>query len=250
MPVGPPVHIWEMLGNQNKHIDLHQGDKVISDTSSSTRKQEISQESCSVMKQNHSVPSDDIRSENVTDEIIASYAKKGYTLTFAEEVMCYDLSRALPHVIMPLEVSYVSWEPERTHDFFSVYDASFRERPGFPGWSETEWVQWTSGNPTFRPDMSVLAVTQGQAVGFVTNAEDEEAPAQHGFLIQVGVHPDWRGQGLGAALITHSLQTWRETGKEAVMLHVNINNHGSIRLYQQLGFVIVRRRGKFARRMR
>jgi ribosomal protein S18 acetylase RimI-like enzyme len=29
------------------------------------------------------------------------------------------------------------------------------------------------------------------------------------------------------------------------MLHVNINNPGAIHLYQQLGFVIVGRRGKF-----
>ena len=202
------------------------------------------------MGQDHSIPPEDIRCENVTDEVIASYAEKGYLLTFVEEVMRYDLSRALPQVVVPFEVSYLSWAPERTHEFFTVYDASFRERPGFPGWSETEWVQWTSGDPAFRPDLSVLAVVQDQAVGFVTNAEDEEAPARHGYLIQVGVHPQWRGQGLGAALTTHALQAWRKAGKEAVILHVNVNNPGAIRLYQQLGFVIVRRRGKFARRTR
>ncbi len=199
------------------------------------------------MGQDHSVFPEEIRSEDVTDAGIAFYAEQGYTLTFAEEVMRYDLSRALPHVVVPFEVSYLSWAPERTHNFFTVYEAAFQERPGFPGWSETEWVHWTSGDPAFRADLSVLAVVQGQAVGFVTNAEDEEAPAQQGYLIQVGVHPDWRGQGLGAALTTHALQTWRETGKEAVILHVNVNNPGAIRLYQQLGLVIVRRRGKFAR---
>ncbi|GHO57562.1 GNAT family N-acetyltransferase [Ktedonobacter robiniae] len=202
------------------------------------------------MGQNHPVPLKDIRCENVTDEVLASYAEKGYMLTFAEEVMRYDLSRALSQIALPFKVSYFSWAPERTHDFFTVYDASFRERPGFPGWSETEWVHWTSGDPAFRPDMSVLAVVQDQVVGFVTNAEDEEMPAQHGYLIQIGVHPEWRGQGLGAALITHALQTWRKAGKKAVILHVNVNNPGAIRLYQQLGFVVVRRRGKFAQQMR
>jgi mycothiol synthase len=195
-----------------------------------------------------SVPSEEMRCENVTEAGIASYAEQGYTLTFVEEVMRYDLSRALPSVAVPVLVTYLSWAPERTHDFFTVYTASFRERPGFPGWSETEWVRWTSGDPMFRPDLSSLAVVQGQAAGFVTNAEDEEAPAQHGYIVQVGVHPDFRGQRLGAALTTHSLHAWRETGKEAVMLHVNSNNPGAIRLYQQLGFVVVRRRGTFARR--
>ncbi|MBA2396981.1 MAG: GNAT family N-acetyltransferase [Ktedonobacteraceae bacterium] len=48
-------------------------------------------------------------------------------------------------------------------------------------------------------------------------------------------------------MITHALQAWRETGKEEVVLHVNVNNPGAIHLYQQLGFVIVRKRGKFSR---
>lgn len=164
--------------------------------------------------------------------------------------MRYDLSRALPDIVVPFEVSSLGWAPERMHDFFFIYDVSFRERPGFPGWNEAEWVHWTSNNPAFRSDLSVLAAVHDQAVGFVTNAEDEEAPAKHGYLIQVGVHPSWRGQGLGAALTTYSLQTWRDRGKEAVFLHVNIKNPGAIRLYQQLGFVIVRRRGRFSRRTR
>lgn len=200
------------------------------------------------MGQDHFVLPEAIRCENITDEIIASYAEQGYTLTFAEEVMCHDFSRALPYVVVPFEVSYLSWASERTHDFFTIYDASFRERPGFPGWNEAEWIHWTSNDPAFRSDLSVLAVVHGQAVGFVTNAEDEEAPAKHGYLIQVGVYPGWRGQGLGAALITQSLQAWQKTGKEAVILHVNVNNPGAIHLYQQLGFVVVRRRGKFSRR--
>ena len=197
------------------------------------------------MVQGHSVPPEEIRSENVTDEGTASYAEKGYTLDFAEEVMRYDLSRTHPQVIVPFEVSYLNWTPERAHAFFTVYDASFRERPGFPGWSEAEWVDWTSSDPAFRSDLSVLAVVQGQAVGFVTNADE----GQHGYIIQVGVHPNWRGQRLGAALTTYALQKWQETGKEAVILHVNVNNPGAMRLYQQLGFVVIRRRGKFSRRV-
>ena len=198
------------------------------------------------MGQDQSSSPEDIRCENVTDEIIASYAKQGYALAFAEEVMCYDLSRTLPNIVVPFEVSYLSWTPERMHDFFTVYDASFRERPGFPGWTEAEWISWTSGDPAFRSDLSFLAMVNNQAVGFVTNAEEEEAPVKHGYLIQVGVHPGWRGQGLGAVLIAYSLRTWWETGKKAVFLHVNVNNPEAIRLYQQLGFVVVRRRGRFA----
>lgn len=198
------------------------------------------------MLPDHSTPPQEIRCENVTDEIIASYAEQGYIQAFAEEVMRYDLSQALPHVALPIEVAYAVWEPERMHDFFRIYHASFCERPGFPDWSEAKWIDWTANDPSFRSDLSMLAIVQEQVVGFVTNAEDGEA--QQGYLIQIGVHPQWRAQGLGAALLARSLQAWREAGREAVILHVNINNPGAIHLFQQLGFVTIARRGKFSRR--
>lgn len=197
------------------------------------------------MTQDHSAFPEGFRSDNITDEVIASYAKKGYTLDFAEEVMRYDLSRMPAQVSVPFEVSYLSWTPERAPAFFTTYDASFRERPGFPGWSQAEWIDWTSSEPTFRSDLSALAVVHGQAVGFVTNDDD----GRHGYIIQVGVHPNWRGKGLGAALTTYALQKWQEAGKEAVILHVNVNNPVAVRLYQRLGFVVIRRQGKFSRRV-
>jgi ribosomal protein S18 acetylase RimI-like enzyme len=196
-----------------------------------------------------SVP-DIITSEDVTDEVVAAHAQQGYALTFAEDVMRYDLSdpsRPLPHLDLPFAVTYLEWTPERASDFFAVYEASFRERPGFPGWSETEWVQWTAGDPTFRPDLSLLAVFEGRAVGFLTSANYEDEQARCGLVIQVGVHPAWRGQKLGAALIIRSLQDWRSAGKEALILDVNVNNPGAKHLYLQLGFLVVRRRGKFSR---
>jgi mycothiol synthase len=197
------------------------------------------------MAQNHSLPSQEITCESVTEEIVASYAEQGYTLTFAEEVMRYDLSHTLPHVVVPPAVSYLTWSSETIHHFFTAYEAAFRERPGFPAWSEEAWIRWTTGDPTFRPDLSYLALAQHQSVGFITNDEDEERPGPIGWINQVGVHPRWRRQGLGAALITRALQAWKEAAKEDVMLHVNINNPGAIHLYQQLGFVVIGRRGKF-----
>lgn len=194
------------------------------------------------MTQEHSPDNQIIRCEAITDDLVASYAKQGFALDFAEEVMRFELSLALPQAEFPPSVSCFSWEPGRTHEFFSAYDASFRDRPGFPHWSEEQWVTWVSSDPAFRADQSWVAIAQGQPVGFITN---EQESAQIGYIIQVGVHPDWRRQGLAAALMARSLQAWRDEGKEAVMLHVNVNNPGAIRLYQKLGFTIVARRGAF-----
>ena len=199
------------------------------------------------MTQNQFLPSNEITYEHVTDEIVATYREQGFALVFAEEVMRYDLSLEVPSVAPLPRVSYLTWNTQSIPAFFIVYQAVFRERPGFPGWSEEEWIRWVADDPSFRPDMSFLAVVQEQAVGFVTNAEDEAASGRNGYMIQVGVHPQWRGQRVGAALVAHSLHAWQQEEKEAVLLHVNINNPEAILLYLQLGFELVGRRGKFRR---
>jgi ribosomal protein S18 acetylase RimI-like enzyme len=190
-------------------------------------------------------PEEVITCESLTDAIIASYREQGFTLFFSEEVMNYDLTLSVPQIITAPSLSYGLWDTHTAHDFFRVYQAAFRERPGFPGWSEEEWIHWTADDPSFRPDLSLLALSEDQPVGFITNAEEVIEAKNVGFVIQMGVDPLWRGQGVGSALLTRSLQAWQNEGKQAVMLHVNNNNPGALHLYYQLGFVSVGRRGKF-----
>ena len=80
-------------------------------------------------------------------------------------------------------------------------------------------------------------------VGVYVRVSEEDA----GRVIQVGTRPEWRGRGIGAALMVRAMRAWKAEGKEAVMLDVNVNNPGAIRLYLQLGFAIVGRRGRFER---
>lgn len=191
--------------------------------------------------------------EDITAGVMARYTAQGYTLAFAEEVMLRDLAADLPNIPMPPTVTLDAWRPATATDFFAVYEAAFRERPGFPGWPAEQWFRWIADDPTFRPDLSWLARAGGEGceggvpVAFIASAEDDEAPGQRGYIIQVGVRPDRRHQGFGKLLVARALDAWRREGRASVLLHVNINNPGAIRLYQDLGFVIVRRRGAFQR---
>ena len=76
------------------------------------------------MSGNHANAFEEITCENVTDEIVASYAPRGYTLVFAEEVMSYDLSQGLPHIVIPPELTFRAWNAENSHDFFVAFEAS------------------------------------------------------------------------------------------------------------------------------
>ena len=105
--------------------------------------------------------------------------------------MRYDLAAAPPEVALPAGVTVTPWTDDLASRFFAAYEASFRDRPGFPGWPQDTWVDWTASDDEFRADWSLLA-TDGDDLGFITAGE--------GWIVQVGVRPEARGRAIGAGL--------------------------------------------------
>jgi ribosomal protein S18 acetylase RimI-like enzyme len=198
---------------------------------------------------------DRVTCEDLTDEIVARYTAEGYMLSFAEDVMRRDLSGLsdlsdlsdLPEPALPEKVMLATWTPDAISMFFTAYAAAFADRPGFPGWSQERWVEWTAGDPDFRPNLSWVALVGADPVGFITCAEDTAAPTPTGFIIQTGTRPDWRGRGLASSLVTRALRGCRDAGYASAVLDVNVNNPTARRLYDRLGFTAIRRRGVFQR---
>jgi GNAT superfamily N-acetyltransferase len=61
-----------------------------------------------------------------------------------------------------------------------------------------------------------------------------------GAVQNLGVTPPHRGQGLGSALLTRSMDGFRRSGLARACLEVTSQNDGAIRLYQRTGFRTVR----------
>jgi [ribosomal protein S18]-alanine N-acetyltransferase len=64
-------------------------------------------------------------------------------------------------------------------------------------------------------------------------------------LLNIAVHPESRGQGLGKRLLRASLDQIREAGGTRMHLEVREDNLAARALYTGFGFVEVRRRGKY-----
>ena len=90
----------------------------------------------------------------------------------------------------------------------------------------------------FRPEFSLLAYRDDVPVGFVVCAD--------GWIVQLGVRPEWRARGIGSALVIEVLSRFRSAGTDHVLLDVNVNNPGAARLYERLGFHQVGRRARYA----
>jgi mycothiol synthase len=130
-----------------------------------------------------------------------------------------------------------AWSAQTAPRFHRVYDAAFRERPGFPGWPAEQWIADTADDDEFRSDWSLLATVPGLGdAGFVTAAV--------GWIVQVGVVPAARGRGIGSALVVEALRRMRAGGSGHAWLDVNVDNP-AVRLYRRLGFEHRGRRARF-----
>ncbi|MRR55803.1 MAG: ribosomal-protein-alanine N-acetyltransferase [Deltaproteobacteria bacterium] len=63
-----------------------------------------------------------------------------------------------------------------------------------------------------------------------------------GQILNVAVHPSYRGQGIGRILVKAALEEFRQRGASIVDLEVRPSNAAAISLYIRCGFVTVGRR--------
>jgi mycothiol synthase len=182
-----------------------------------------------------------VATESLTESANRLYLAHGFKSVFEELVMRRDLQLPLPDRPLPPDVTITNWQPALANQFFQAYQASFRERPGFPGWTAAEWVYWTTDN--FRSEWSLLARAGEVPLAFLTAGT--EPPG--GFVVQIGVIPGQRRRGLGSALMVETMRRMRAAGETATQLTVNVNNPGAIQIYAQLGFATVGRRARYER---
>lgn len=180
-----------------------------------------------------------VETESLTPAQEELFAARGLAQVFAEDVMRIDLTQPVPAAVWPPGTTLLEWTAGTAPRFFAVYEAAFRERPGFPGMPAEEWISDVADDEEFRPGWSVLAEVPGLGdAGFVTGAV--------GWIVQVGVRPAARGNGLGAALIREALGRMISAGAVEAWLDVNVDN-AAIGLYRRLGFRVDGRRARYQR---
>jgi mycothiol synthase len=183
-----------------------------------------------------------VATESLTDSVHRLYRGHGFEPAMEELVMRRDLHQPLPDRPPPPNVTITSWQPDLAGQFFQAYARSFRDRPGFPGWSAEKGLDWTV-DENYRPEWSLLARAGDVPTGFVTAGTEHPS----GFVVQVGVVPEQRRRGLGSALMVETMRRMQAAGETACQLTVALNNPGAIEAYARLGFAVTGRRARYQR---
>lgn len=92
---------------------------------------------------------------------------------------------------------------------------------------------------TFPQADFLLVLSANEAIGRIYVAREEDAIN----LIDIALLPQWRGRGIGTALLGE-LVAESERTRRAIVLHVEPNNPAR-RLYARCGFALVENRGVY-----
>ena len=79
-----------------------------------------------------------VATESLSAGAVHLFEQYGFKQLFAEDVMRRDLNTPMPDAVVLPDIRFTTWTPALASEFFAVYQAAFRERPGYPNWSQDE----------------------------------------------------------------------------------------------------------------
>ena len=137
--------------------------------------------------------------------------------------------------------SIVPWDEEHSYPIRLVHNAAFSDHWGSVPMTEATWRKRMLESPGFRPDLSFVAVADGELIGYAYNEvyeEDWEAAGRsEAWIGALGVLSERRKGGVATALLSSSMQAMQRVGLAAAMIGVDSSSpSGAQHLYQSVGF--------------
>jgi len=88
------------------------------------------------------------------------------------------------------------------------------------------------------PDTFLVAEYNGKVIGYVMAYL---RPDLEGHVMSIAVDPDYRGRGIGSALLSEVIERLAARGAKWIGLEVRVSNENAIKLYERFGFKKIKR---------
>jgi mycothiol synthase len=98
------------------------------------------------------------------------------------------------------------------------------------------------------PDGIIFVMDGDRPAGYNWTLRNENRFGKVGFVSMTGVHPEYRGNGLGTAVVVTGMEYLRQQGVDAIELEVDSENTPARELYLKLGYRQVHHSVWFERR--
>ncbi len=157
-----------------------------------------------------------------------------------------EMTRPITHPLgdAPLPEGLVV-HPVRQEHLRAIWQAreeAYRDHWGYAPANEMDYQRWLEG-PLFNPDLWKVAWDGEQVAGMVLNWLNEAENAKYrrlrGYTQDVFVRRPWRKRGLARALLSQSIEMFRNAGMTETALNVDLKNpSGALGLYERLGYLV------------
>lgn len=152
----------------------------------------------------------------------------------------------LPEAQLPDGVSIRAFQPGTDDQAWLAVNArAFASHPEQGRWSQADLAARIAA-PWFDPAGFLLAVRDGQLLGYHWTKVHAETPEPMGEVYVLGVDPGAQGLKLGKALLGAGLGHLRDRGLDTVLLYVEADNDAARGLYEGIGFTVFARDIQFA----
>ena len=153
----------------------------------------------------------------------------GYSKAWEVWLMGIDLPPEIPAPAWPDGVEVRTFREEDAHEVKDLLDLAYKEEFHHTPAVFENWRRFMLEDPMFDPEAWFLAVAEGRIVAAALNWDE-------GYVKDLVVHPDWRGRGLGKALMLQTFGEFSRRGLPRVTLKTDSNNPTSAwRLYERVG---------------
>jgi ribosomal protein S18 acetylase RimI-like enzyme len=181
-------------------------------------------------------------------ENIAFVRAKGCAYTGGIFEMARDLHQPIPDVPLPERITVRRWRMETVEEQEAYVAARNEALPGSP--AVLEDLQYFFASPHWAAGCAIAAFDGDTLVGCVSAYPDVEGnrqrTAQAGFTEDIFVRPAWQGRGIGKRIIAAALTFLEERGYDEAHLQVSATNRNALRVYEDLGYRVIRESGMYA----
>ncbi|MDR0337218.1 MAG: GNAT family N-acetyltransferase [Planctomycetaceae bacterium] len=160
--------------------------------------------------------------------------------------MVFDFANgSFPMLKLPTGFRYVAWRPEMLEIHADIKHRGFRNDldarifPTFRNYKQcVNLMQSISASPAFLPAATLLIANgdEHDLFEYVACIQGMRFSGEVGAVQNIAVLPDYRGRGIGRAILLGSLLGFRQHGIRRVTLEVTAENKPAVQLYTHVGF--------------
>jgi GNAT superfamily N-acetyltransferase len=165
----------------------------------------------------------------------AYLSKRRFTEVLRDEEVSLTLGNVRPDTTAPEGVQLVLFSPEldeRVHPIAVEIDRDIPAAEPIAPLSLDAWRDRMLGPGVLR-ELSFVALTDDEVVGYAILGEDEPGVAEHWMT---GVRGDWRGRGLGRALKATQIEAAQRAGLRELRTQFESVNAPMRRICERLGY--------------